>query len=151
MHTCPIDSAGYDGLSTRKGHLEGSASPRRPHNHGPSSRVGHTGVDLPRTGPTASIHPSQPSLPPSVKQGCELGAQHLPILPCSQKRPEVLISRRLERAVTPLCYTSGGVSIVIESGSEWARRTGWLSVRSATATAAVPTSYQTCWNVRSSR
>jgi hypothetical protein len=32
---------------TRRGHLEGSASARRPHNHPSASRVGDTGIALP--------------------------------------------------------------------------------------------------------
>jgi hypothetical protein len=43
----PIYPAGYDGLSTRRRHLEGSAPTRGPHNHPPAGRVGDPGVDLP--------------------------------------------------------------------------------------------------------
>jgi hypothetical protein len=48
----PIHPAGYDGLSTRRRHLEGSAPARGPHNHGSTSRVGDPRVDPPRTGLT---------------------------------------------------------------------------------------------------
>jgi hypothetical protein len=40
-------SARYDDLSTRGRHLEGSASPCRPHNHPTAGRVGDPGVILP--------------------------------------------------------------------------------------------------------
>jgi hypothetical protein len=38
---------GRDDLSTRRWHLEDSASARRSHNYGASSRVGDTGIALP--------------------------------------------------------------------------------------------------------
>src|ERR671918_343431 len=38
--------AGHEHLPARRGHMEGCASARGPHNHGSASRVGDTGGDL---------------------------------------------------------------------------------------------------------
>jgi hypothetical protein len=43
----PILASGYDDLSTRGWHLEGSASARRSHNYPSASRVGDPEVELP--------------------------------------------------------------------------------------------------------
>src|SRR5215211_5369057 len=43
----PNRSAGHDDLPTRGGCVEGSASTRRPHNHGSASGIGDPGVALP--------------------------------------------------------------------------------------------------------
>ena len=42
----PMRSAGYDGPSPRGRYLEGSASPRGPHNHCSASRIGDTELNL---------------------------------------------------------------------------------------------------------